>query len=58
MTRSRSRRPIRSVSMIWCDFHGCIHERDHDPYDTGTEDCTTHWRSVYIYGSPEEAGSF
>ena len=21
---------------VWCDIHGCVHDKTHDPYDYGT----------------------
>ena len=21
---------------VWCDIHGCVHDKTHDPYDCGT----------------------
>jgi len=34
---------------IWCDFHGCIHDKSEDPYEMGEPECGPEdWRNLWI----------
>jgi len=48
---------------VWCEFHGCIHEKTTDPYqygyaESGEEpECGPQdWKRVWIGASVEEEG--
>lgn len=45
--------PLRSH--VYCDVHGCVHERTGDPYDMGKPECKReNWRALYIKAEPAE----
>ena len=34
---------------IYCHWHGCVHEIDSDPYDTGKLECSKEdWSKLWI----------
>lgn len=62
-TTKARRRPVVNPHYVWCDFHGCIHGNEPDPYDEGIMDdgsplvtgCTPHHRPVYVMGEAGES---
>lgn len=45
---------------VWCDVHGCVHDKTTDPYSSGYEisgeepECNEeYWRTLYMKPLPE-----
>ncbi len=46
---------VEEFGTVWCNKHGCFHDDDTDPYDTGSDECEPHnHRRVFWLALPED----
>lgn len=38
---------VKADSVVWCIYHGCIHENTLDPYGYGYDECLTDAQHPY-----------
>lgn len=53
--RARDALHLKRVSeWIWCDVHGCVHERKSDPYQDETYCKALEWRPLFVHARKSE----